>query len=552
MNLVSHEYVAAQSEPRHPLNVTGDRGAPATRLNDDGPGVLILSEFAGSAQSLSGAIRVNPWNTEELANAMHQALALSRVERELRQHKLYRYVVVHTAAFWAKSFMHEFREVCDGQQESTRKLPTLPIKEVLEAYKKAKNRLIISDYDGTLTTLQSLPQLAGPPAVVTNFLDSLCRDYKNRLFIISGRERRFMDTWLGKLRAGLAAEYGFYYRLPEATQWQCSGQDLDLSWKDVVRPIMQYFTERTPGTYIENKESSLTWHYRDADPHFGLWQAKDMQIHMEDVLSNLPLEILQGNRMVEVRHQAANKSMVAEEVLKLLSTEQSVRQRGEVDFILCVGDDRSDEDMFQTVKRFRDLAKEAPTPVLSEDEDGMPFSDGPPASGEMDQGVGSGSVASSGQGMAMVGVNRKMAGNAAVYTVHIGLEHSHADYYLENLRKLRELLMKFDEVSTEERGGSGGGGGGGNSGESTEVPRRASAVGPSGGGGVGPGLGLATDNGGDDGGPSAAAAGVKKGRGGGMGDGGGGGGGGGKESNLPSPRRNTCPSPSTLAPGALR
>ncbi|CAN0528208.1 unnamed protein product, partial [Ectocarpus sp. 12 AP-2014] len=111
-----------------------------------------------------------------------------------------------------------------------------------------------------------------------------------------------MDTWLGKLRAGLAAEYGFYYRLPEATQWQCSGQDLDLSWKDVVRPIMQYFTERTPGTYIENKESSLTWHYRDADPHFGLWQAKDMQIHMEDVLSNLPLEILQGNRMVEVRH----------------------------------------------------------------------------------------------------------------------------------------------------------------------------------------------------------------------------------------------------------
>lgn len=77
----------------------------------------------------------------------------------------------------------------------------------------------------------------------------LCR------FLFCFRERRFMDTWLGKLRAGLAAEYGFYYRLPEAEQWQCIGQDLDLSWKDVVRPIMQYFTERTPGTYIENKES---------------------------------------------------------------------------------------------------------------------------------------------------------------------------------------------------------------------------------------------------------------------------------------------------------
>lgn len=67
----------------------------------------------------------------------------------------------------------------------------------------------------------------------------------------------------------------------------------------IVLPI-QYFTERTPGTYIEKKESSLTWHYRDADPNFGSWQAKDMQIQLEDVLSNLPLEIIQGNRMVEV------------------------------------------------------------------------------------------------------------------------------------------------------------------------------------------------------------------------------------------------------------
>ncbi|CAN0369712.1 unnamed protein product, partial [Discosporangium mesarthrocarpum] len=95
--------------------------------------------------------------------------------------------MVNTASFWAKSFMQEFREVCDGQKVSTRKLPALPVDEVLEAYKKARNRLIISDYDGTLTTLQSLPQLAGPPQFVTNFLDSLCRDDKNRLFIISGR-----------------------------------------------------------------------------------------------------------------------------------------------------------------------------------------------------------------------------------------------------------------------------------------------------------------------------------------------------------------------------
>lgn len=66
-------------------------------------------QFAGSAQSLSGAIRVNPWNTEELAAAVHSALTLSPVERELRHTKLCRYVSTHTAAYWAKTFMSEFR-----------------------------------------------------------------------------------------------------------------------------------------------------------------------------------------------------------------------------------------------------------------------------------------------------------------------------------------------------------------------------------------------------------------------------------------------------------
>jgi trehalose 6-phosphate synthase/phosphatase len=163
--------------------------------------------------------------------------------------------------------------------------------------------LVVTDYDGTLTQIQSLPQLATPAPVVTQLLATLARDTRNTVYVMSGRERRFMDKWLGKLKVGLAAEFGYCHRAPDDEQgvWKSLGRELDTSWKDVVRPIMQYFAERTPGTYIESKESSLAWHYRDADPHFGAWQAKDMQIHMEDVMSNLPLEIIQGNRLVEVR-----------------------------------------------------------------------------------------------------------------------------------------------------------------------------------------------------------------------------------------------------------
>lgn len=455
MNLVSHEYVAAQNEA---CRTHGEQ-------QKDGPGVLILSEFAGSAQSLSGAIRVNPWNTDQVAGAIHKALTLSRVERELRQYKLYRYIMVHTASFWAKSFLQEFREVCEGRTAGTQKLPTLPTREVTAAYRAAKNRLIICDYDGTLVQLQSLPQLAGPPPIVLNIMNGMCEDPRNRVFIVSGRERRFMDTWLGKLRAGLAAEYGFYYRMPDEKQWQSIGQGLDLSWKDVVQPIMQYFTERTPGTYVENKESSLTWHYRDADPHFGLWQAKDMQIHMEDVLSNMPLEILQGSRMVEVRHQAANKGAVAELVLRALANPAVQAERGEVDFIFLVGDDKSDEDMFQTAKRYAEQYAKAspvspwasssggniPIPKVDHldlmDDDGSHAGELPPVPPVQ---TGWADSASTSGGRMLESCGRLFSRNAKVYSVHIGKEFSHADYKLDNLVMLRQVLRKFQSISSEQ------------------------------------------------------------------------------------------------------
>jgi trehalose 6-phosphate synthase/phosphatase len=341
MNLVSYEFVAAQRE------------MPGVHQKD-GPGVLVLSEFAGSAQSLSGAIRINPWNTEEVCHAIQQALTLSRAEREIRQHKLSRYVSVNTASSWAKSFVAELRTVC-ANKPNLSKLPRLPFDLARSAYERARNRLIVADYDGTLTQLQSVPQLATPSPYITNLLDSLSKDPRNTVVIVSGREKRFMDTWLGKLKMALAAEYGFYYRMPEEEEWQTMAPEVDTSWRDIVQPILEYFTERTPGTYIEKKESSLTWHYRDADPNFGSWQAKDMQIQLEDVLSNLPLEIIQGNRMVEVRHQGASKGMVVESVLRYMADPSRGAKNSDtpLDFVFCVGDDRTDEDMFQVLKILR-------------------------------------------------------------------------------------------------------------------------------------------------------------------------------------------------------
>ncbi|CAI5736831.1 unnamed protein product [Hyaloperonospora brassicae] len=400
---------------------------------DGGPGVLVVSEFAGCSQSLSGAIVINPWNTEDLARSMHQALSMCRTEREIRQQKLYRYVSSNTASVWGRQFLEELGVAVEKNRKSSTQLPKLDKKAIVRAYTSAQNRVIILDYDRTLTPQHSLLPLAAVGPNFKSLLDALTADERNTVFIVSGRERKFLETWLNGMRVGVAAEDGFFYRMNLSNtreQWKTMskfqydvasarsggsttatvagmgsvgsldtsysseahgmmhmsmgslptyaqhvpaprsadtgdgtpfatgsaatddsfGGD-DMSWKDLVLPTMLTFTDRTPGSYIEDKESSLTWHYGDADPHFGSWQAKDLQIILERQLIGTALEVYQGRMAVSVEHEGCTKTRVLEGILKHLSLpEQIVKKNGqEVDFVLCVCDDVTDDQMFQTL-----------------------------------------------------------------------------------------------------------------------------------------------------------------------------------------------------------
>lgn len=92
MNLVSYEYIATQAK-RH--------------------GALILSEFTGAAQSLNGSLIVNPWNTEELAGAIHEAVTMGDEQRKLNFDKLQKYVFKFTSAWWGKSFVDELNRISE-------------------------------------------------------------------------------------------------------------------------------------------------------------------------------------------------------------------------------------------------------------------------------------------------------------------------------------------------------------------------------------------------------------------------------------------------------
>ncbi|XP_022749451.1 probable alpha,alpha-trehalose-phosphate synthase [UDP-forming] 11 isoform X2 [Durio zibethinus] len=355
MNLVPYKYtVCRQGCPVLDKSLgDGENLAPKNS-------VILVSEFIGCSPSLSGAIRVNPWNISEMASAMHAAIDLPATEKHLRHEKHYKYISSHDVAYWARSFDQDLERACRDHyhkrywriglglafrlvalEPNFRKL----LGEALNsAYKRTNSRLILLDYDGTMMPPTSVNN--GPSHEVISVVNRLCDDPKNIVFIVSGRDRDTLSKWFFSCqKLGIAAEHGYFTRWTRDSLWE-TYRSMDLSWKEVVEPIMQHYMEATDGSFIENKESALVWHHQDADPDFGLCQAKELHDHLENVLANEPVVVKRGQQIVEVKPQGLSKGIVVENVIS------TIRSRGKSpDFLLCIGDDRSDEDMFESIAR---------------------------------------------------------------------------------------------------------------------------------------------------------------------------------------------------------
>jgi alpha,alpha-trehalose-phosphate synthase [UDP-forming]/trehalose-phosphatase len=288
MNLVSFEYIACQRE-RH--------------------GVLVLSEFAGAAQSLSGALIVNPWNTQQLADSIHRAITMPPDERADKHARLFEHCVTHTSEAWGTTFVRTLAEL---DLHKLNRLSAEGTRAVCACYAAAeRRRLLLVDDDGTLAPLHRDFAFTRPDANALRQLSALAADKRNRVVIVSGRDRITLERWFAGIDVAIAAEHGYYYRESPSAPWIIHDEQIDTdSWKSIVESTFLAFRERTPGSLIERKESSLCWHFRSADPDFGQWQAVELREHLEALLSGRSLDIHIGNQTVEVRPQGMTKAAV--------------------------------------------------------------------------------------------------------------------------------------------------------------------------------------------------------------------------------------------------
>ncbi|RXK36449.1 trehalose-phosphatase [Tremella mesenterica] len=303
---------------------------------------IVLSEFMGTAASFHSALTINPHDLLGVADAINHGLSMSAEEKAERHAALYGGVVGHTSHTWAATVLKQLLQNVGGENMA-HQTPALDVGVLAEAYKKASKRLMLFDYDGTLTPIVKVPSQAIPTDRTRAVIKALAADPKNVVYLISGRDSDFLvDHWGMVPNLGLSAEHGGFIKPPSGTEFVNMTENLDMSWYSEVEGIFRYYIERTSGSTLETKKSSLTWHYRNADPDYGEFQCKQCLDLLESSLApRRPIEVLVGKKNLEVRPLAVNKG----EIVRRLMYENP-----DADFIFCAGDDKTDEDMFRSLR----------------------------------------------------------------------------------------------------------------------------------------------------------------------------------------------------------
>lgn len=317
MNLVAKEYIATK---------------------DDGKGILILSEMAGAAKELVNALQVNPNNLHHIADAIYKALQMPEEEQIERIRAMQKVVKRNNVNRWASLFLANLLRVRNSSLQILKNhFDTTKEKQLLRAYQQNTQRLILLDYDGTLVNFRSNPNSAKPGKILYTTLKKLSLQTGNRVVIISGRDKEILNKWFGKYHLDLIAEHGAWHR-PLGGHWE-QFEQINVQWKEELAPIIQEFVDRTPGSFLEEKNYSLAWHYRKTDPGLAEIRHHELMEQLTHLITGKNLQIMEGNKVLEIKNDVINKGRAA----------QAILEQAPFDFILAIGDDYTDEDTFKAM-----------------------------------------------------------------------------------------------------------------------------------------------------------------------------------------------------------
>jgi trehalose 6-phosphate synthase/phosphatase len=320
MNLIAKEYIASKT---------------------DQTGVLILSEMAGAAKELTEAILVNPDDTHDIVRAIHKALTMPQQEQIARNSVMQQTLKRYNVNRWSEVFMTRLKESRMATEKIKQKqFNEEVLNQIIEAYNAVDKRLLLLDYDGTLVDFQDDPQKVYPDEYLLNLLRKLSEQPDNNVVIISGRDKNTLEKWLGHLNIGIVAEHGVWSRAV-GEEW-VQADFLDQAWKAELQPIIEFFVDRTPGSFMEIKDFSLVWHYRKADQGLAEMRKHELVDTLAQYISPMRLQIMEGNKVIEIKNASINKGHAATRLA-------SKYPKG---FIMAAGDDYTDEDTFKALASY--------------------------------------------------------------------------------------------------------------------------------------------------------------------------------------------------------
>lgn len=315
MNLVAKEFVASRKDKK---------------------GVLIISEMAGAARELTDALTINPNDIAEMAQKIREGLEMLPDEQAYRLENMQRRIANYNILTWADDFMNELDSIKLKQDTfQIQFLEDQTRRELLSQFRHASSRLLLLDYDGTLVPIISDPEQAVPGQGLLDLLEGLGSSEENHVLLISGRSSTWLEKHFGYLPVNLIAEHGARSKSKKGG-WVTEVQTHS-EWKGQIHQIMEMYVRRCAHSFIEEKDFSIVWHYRESDPVQGKLRSAELISELNDYIRNRHLQVLSGKKIIEVRNSGIDKGTAIRKVLA----------REAYDFVFAVGDDRTDEDMFR-------------------------------------------------------------------------------------------------------------------------------------------------------------------------------------------------------------